>query len=67
MKLINEHVPVAWASFLLLELVSSSNFDLKRLGYILASHALKNEPQASMMVANLVKKVGSCSTGHSEQ
>lgn len=66
-QLINEHVPIGWASFLILELVSSSSFDLKRLGYILASSALKNDPHASMMVANLVKKVSCFSSGHPKQ
>lgn len=52
-----EHCDISWASFFLLELMSSEEFEMKRLGYSLAGYAFSNHQEAMMMVQNLITKV----------
>ncbi|CCH41962.1 AP-3 complex subunit delta [Wickerhamomyces ciferrii] len=47
---------MSWANFHVLEVMSSSKFQQKRVGYLAAIQALKNDNDVLMLTTNLLKK-----------
>ena len=46
-----------WASFNVIEVMSSSKFAYKRIGYVAANQSFKPETEVLMLATNLIKKV----------
>lgn len=49
---------MSWASFHVLEVMSSSKFLQKRAGYLGALQSFRPETEVLMLATNLLKKVG---------
>lgn len=47
---------MSWASFHVLEVMSSSKFQQKRVGYLAAIQSFRNDPDVLMLTTNLLKK-----------
>lgn len=47
---------MSWANFNVLEVMSSSKFQQKRVGYLAASQAFRNDDDVLMLTTNLLKK-----------
>jgi AP-3 complex subunit delta-1 len=53
---------MSWASFHVLEVMSSQNFQEKRVGYLAAIQSFRPDTEVLMLAENLLKKVWvSCS------
>lgn len=48
---------MAWASFHIVEVMSSSKFAYKRLGYLAATLSFQQDTEVLIMCTNLLKKV----------
>jgi len=46
-----------WASFNVIEVMSSPKFAYKRIGYVAACQSFKPETEVLMLATNLIKKV----------
>lgn len=49
---------MSWASFHVLEVMSSSKYLQKRVGYLAAAQSFRAETEVLMLATNLLKKVG---------
>lgn len=49
---------MSWASFHIVEVMSSAKFAYKRLGYLAASLSFQQDTEVLIMCTNLLKKVG---------
>lgn len=49
---------MSWASFHVLEVMSSSKYLQKRIGYLAAAQSFRAETEVLMLATNLLKKVG---------
>ncbi|XBW34968.1 hypothetical protein QEN19_000533 [Hanseniaspora menglaensis] len=47
---------ISWCSFHVLEVMSSSNFQEKRIGYLAAQQAFRNDPEMLTLATNCLKK-----------
>ena len=53
----------SWASFQVVEVMSSSTFKEKAIGYLAAAMSFKPETDVLMLTTNLIKKVPDSSFG----
>lgn len=49
---------MSWASFHILEVMSSVKYSQKRVGYLGAVQSLRSDTEVLMLATNLLKKVG---------
>lgn len=55
---------MSWASFHVLEVMSSPKYLQKRVGYLAAAQSFRAETEVLMLATNLLKKVGSRKQNH---
>lgn len=53
---------MSWASFHVLEVMSSQKYHQKRVGYLAAVQSFRPDTDVLMMATNLLKKVGTVAT-----
>lgn len=54
---------MSWASFHVLEVMSSQKYHQKRVGYLAAVQSFRSDTEVLMMATNLLKKVRHCAAG----
>lgn len=55
---------MSWASFNVLEVMSSAKYQQKRIGYLAAVQSFRPDTEVLMLATNLIKKVCTSSLGH---
>lgn len=55
---------MSWASFHVLEVMSSPKYIQKRVGYLGAVQSFRSDTEVLMLATNLLKKVGFCLLGN---
>jgi AP-3 complex subunit delta-1 len=55
---------MSWASFHVVEVMSSPRFHLKSVGYLAAAQSFNQETDVLMLTTNLLKKVDSALSAH---
>lgn len=48
---------ISWAAFNVIEVMSSSKFTFKRIGYLAASQSFHDETEVLMLTTNMIRKV----------